>query len=87
MNYKDILEECMSIAQARQESYGAAQDSLQTVSNILKEVFNLNFSPSDVCKVLIALKLARMKNGFHEDSAKDLINYTAILISLQHDKS
>jgi len=52
--------------------------SLQLCSDILDTTFNLKLSISDICHVLIALKLSRNLDQFKKDNLIDIINYTAI---------
>lgn len=80
-SYADILKECVKIAEVRQEQYGEASANLEEVSSIVDQCFGLEISPAGICKVLVALKIAREKHQHSRDNLIDAANY---LIILQH---
>lgn len=80
--YTDILDQCSNIAKERGESYWDVKENFQNISDIIESNFWLNMTPSDICKVFIATKIARQKNKHKEDNLLDLVNYYAILTYL-----
>jgi len=81
-DYTKILEECVTIAQERQQQYGTAKDSIDETIKILATVFNLHLTPKQFCQVMIAGKLSREKFKHKDDNIRDVINYLAIIESL-----
>lgn len=82
-NYQEILEKCIKTADERQKQYGESSISLDSASNIMLQTYGIKISPQDICKVLIALKLSRNKEGGEKpDSFIDIINYNAIIAYL-----
>jgi hypothetical protein len=77
-NYTDILQECIKTANERQEQYGEATESLTLCKEILSNVFKVELTVSQICHVLVALKLSRQGNKFKEDNLIDIINYLSI---------
>lgn len=77
-NYTKVLEECIKIANERQEQYGKADESIQICSNLLRDIFKIDLSVSQIAKVLVCLKLSREANAHKEDNLLDIINYLAI---------
>lgn len=86
MNYTEVLKECIKIAEERQEHYGEATSSLELTSELLDLAFGLKLSISDICKVLVSLKLSREKFKFKKDSLLDIINYISIMIYNEENK-
>jgi hypothetical protein len=67
----------------RNEQYGDAKQAFNEYSDILKTTFNISLSPEEICKVMMAIKLGRLKYKFKEDSLLDLMGYSEILNKLQ----
>ena len=67
----------------RNEQYGDAKQAFNEYSEILKTTFNISLSPEEICKVMMAIKLGRLKYKFKEDSLLDLMGYSEILNILQ----
>ena len=67
----------------RNEQYGDAKQAFNEYSEILKTTFNISLSPEEICKVMMAIKLGRLKYKFKEDSLLDLMGYSEILNRLQ----
>ena len=81
-----ILTEAKSIVNGdRNEQYGDAKEAFTIYSDICKTNFGINVSPSDVCKVLMAVKLGRLKYKYKRDSLVDLCGYAEILSRLEEE--
>jgi len=81
-DYTTLLEECITIAQERQQQYGTAKSSIEETIKIMATLFNLHLTPKQFCQVMIAGKLSREKFKHKDDNIKDIINYLAIMESL-----
>jgi len=79
MKYWDTLTEAAKIAEERQESYGNIEENFKEISDISKSMFGLEVSEAEICKVMIAVKVARQKHKHKDDNIVDMINYIAIL--------
>ena len=81
---ESILLEAESIVNNdRNEQYGDAKEAFTIYSDICKANFGLELTPSEVCKVLMAVKLGRLKYKYKRDSLVDLCGYAEILSKLE----
>jgi hypothetical protein len=85
MSYKNIFEECENIINDREQSYGDAKPLFEALGNRFSNVLAGKLKPGatvsayDVARLMAELKAARLdKNGHHEDSILDQINYLVI---------
>lgn len=67
----------------RNEQYGDPNDAFEEYRTILKATFGIDLTSAQICKVLMAIKLGRMKYKYKEDSLVDLCGYTEILNRLE----
>lgn len=79
MTYYHTLEEAAKIAKERQESYGDFRENFADVSAICKTAFGIDLSPTEIIKVMIAVKLSREKHKPKHDNMIDTVNYAAML--------
>lgn len=66
----------------RNEQYGDIKEAFSVYAEICHTTFDLDLSPDDVCKVLMAVKLGRLKYKYKHDSIVDLCGYAEILSKL-----
>lgn len=82
---KSILNEAEKIVNGdRNEQYGDPLKAFQEYSNILETNFGIKLTPSEICKVQMAIKLGRMKYKHKRDSVVDLCGYAEILNRLEN---
>lgn len=67
----------------RNEQYGDPNVAFEEYRTILKATFGIDLTSAQICKVLMAIKLGRMKYKYKEDSLVDLCGYTEILNRLE----
>jgi hypothetical protein len=67
----------------RNEQYGDPNIAFEEYRTILKATFGIDLTSAQICKVLMAIKLGRMKYKYKEDSLVDLCGYTEILNRLE----
>jgi len=85
--YASILQECIDTGNQREKSYGGVVENFVEISKIHQAMFGAGFFPSDICKVLISVKVARQKFKCKRDNIIDNINYNAILsVLLAHEE-
>ena len=83
-NKKSVLLQAESIVNNdRNEQYGDANEAFELYSTILKTTFGIELTPSEVCKVMIAVKLGRLKYKHKEDSVVDACGYLELLNRLE----
>ena len=92
MSYKKIFNECESIINDREKSYGDAKPLFEALANRFTNVLSgklergATVSAYDVARLMAELKAARLdQNGHHEDSIIDQINYLVIAHKLVTD--
>lgn len=67
----------------RNEQYGDHNVAFEEYRTILKATFGIDLTSAQICKVLMAIKLGRIKYKYKEDSLVDLCGYTEILNRLE----
>lgn len=83
---ESILLEAESIVNGeRNAQYNDPKISFKLYSDICNTAFGIELSPSDVAKVMIAIKLGREKYKHKRDNLVDLTGYTEILNRLLED--
>ena len=84
---KSILAEAAEIrAGVRATDYGDAVASFNKVATIATEMCGFRVTPSDCCKVLMAVKMVRQSYKHKRDNLVDLAGYTDILHLLEEDE-
>ncbi|OHT67801.1 DUF6378 domain-containing protein [Mycobacteroides chelonae] len=74
-----VLQEAERIINgARQESYGPPEQSLGAIAELWSPYLKLDLSARDVANLMILLKVARSKQGFHRDSYVDIAGYAGL---------
>ena len=82
--HKSVLLEADKIVNGdRNEQYGDPNIAFNEYSEILKTTFGIDLTPSEICKVQMAIKLGRMKYKYKKDSIVDLCGYCEILNRLE----
>lgn len=86
-----ILDEVKKILNGdRQREYGSPDKSLETIAKLWTTYIHtsldvdLKITPSDVCMMMVLLKVARQSNSKDRDSYRDIIGYSAIAGDLLH---
>ena len=92
MSYQKIFKECENIINDREQSYGDAEPLFEALGNRFSNVLAGKLQPGamvsayDVARLMAELKAARLdKNGHHEDSILDQINYLVIAHKLAEE--
>jgi hypothetical protein len=84
--HESILLEANKVVNGdRNEQYGDAKEAFTIYSEICKSAFGLELSPDEICKVLMAVKLGRLKYKYKRDSIVDLCGYAEILSKLMEE--
>ncbi len=72
-----IADEITSNKSTEKNKYGSFQQNFEDSATIASILTNKNITPDIANAVLIGLKIARLRNGYHEDSFLDLHAYIA----------
>ena len=84
VNTKSVLLQAESIVNNdRNEQYGDANEAFELYAKILETTFGIVLTPSELCKVMIAVKLGRLKYKYKEDSIIDTCGYLELLNRLE----
>lgn len=80
MTTESILAEAGAIVNgSRNADYGDAAESFTRIAEICRTAFEIDLSPADVCRVLMAVKLARESYRHKRDNLVDLCGYAELL--------
>jgi len=74
-----ILEKAENLINGdRQNDYGDAQESFDAIGQMWSAYLGTAVLGRDVCNMMALLKIARLRNGAHEDSSIDGAGYLAL---------
>jgi hypothetical protein len=88
LDRKEILEQAQGlICGDRQQTYGDASKSFETIGALWTLFLERKENPTqlsgyDVAYMMSLMKVSRLMNGYHEDSNRDLIGYSALACEL-----
>lgn len=77
-----LLEADLIVNGSRKSDYGYTE-SFTKIAQIASLVANKEFTPQDVCKILLAVKLVRESYRHKRDNLVDLAGYAELLNSLE----
>jgi len=89
MSKKSLLQKADEITSRQvpnKNRYGTFQQNFEDAATIASVLVNSTITPEVVNACLIGLKVARLRNGYHEDSFLDLHAYIAAF-EINNDKS
>ncbi|WP_078344864.1 DUF6378 domain-containing protein [Mycobacteroides chelonae] len=76
---ESILQEAERIINGdRAEQYGDARQSFESIARYWSEYLGQTLEAVDVASLMILLKVARTKNGYHRDSYVDIAGYAGL---------
>lgn len=76
---ESILQEAERIINGdRAEQYGDARESFDSIARYWSEYLGQTLEAVDVASLMILLKVARTKNGYHRDSYVDIAGYAGL---------
>ena len=79
----EFLDEVKDIVQARQMFYGKPEVNHQRIADIWSVLLNREISATEVAICMIGLKMARLAEGPHLDSFRDIAGYAAVAAEIQ----
>jgi hypothetical protein len=81
-----ILQEAIQIRGGeRKADYGDAVENFRRITEIANAITGLSLTSVQICKVMMAVKLARERHNPKRDNRVDLCGYTDILDLLEQD--
>lgn len=69
----------------RARQYGSAQENFTTIARMWSAYLGRDVAASDVANMMALLKIARLRNGVHEDSSIDGCGYLALSHELANE--
>jgi len=79
MKRSDVLYTADSLINGdRQEDYGEAHESFEAISRMWGAYLGTHIEGRDVAHMMALLKIARLRNGPHDDSSCDAAGYMAL---------
>lgn len=78
----DVLTEAHGLIRGdRLRFYGPPTENFERIAGMWSAYLGVDVSANDVCCMMIALKIARIRSGgaYHRDSAVDAAGYAALL--------
>lgn len=87
MNRKEILDTALHlISNDRKKTYGG-NENFYRIAERWEQHLGEEIDPWKVALLMAELKLARLANGWHDDSVVDAIGYLALAAELQEEQS
>lgn len=83
---EDFFERCTQIIRDRGESYASPAVNIDRIGRMWTTYLGTVVGPYDVCVMMAMLKMARLCNGFHQDSIDDAAAYLALASSLSETR-
>jgi len=71
----------------RQDAYGSPHDNFQRLADRMTQITRTNITKVQAAQIMAELKLARLANGYHEDSIIDAIAYLALMMELNDEQA
>ena len=86
MKRSDVLYTADSLINGdRQNDYGEAHESFEAIARMWEAYLGMHIEGRDVCNLMALLKIARLRNGPHDDSSVDACGYLALGAELSDD--
>lgn len=71
----------------RQEAYGPPAENFQRLADRISQITKQPITKIQAAQIMVELKLARLANGYHEDSIIDAIAYLALMMELNDEQA
>ena len=69
----------------RQEAYGSPHENFERLAVRISQIIKAPVTKRQAAQILVELKLARLANGYQEDSVIDAIAYLALMMELSDE--
>ena len=80
------LEQASSLINGpRQEAYGSPHENFERLAVRISQITEQPITKRQAAQILVEVKLARLANGYHEDSVIDAIAYLALMMELNDE--
>lgn len=77
------LEQASSLINGpRQAAYGSPHKNFERLAIRISQITEQPITKRQAAQIMVELKLARLANGYHEDSVIDAIAYLALMMEL-----
>lgn len=87
MKREDILQQALSvICNDREDEYGSPENNFSKIAQLWSDYIGYKFSASDVCMMMVLVKMSRIKTGKPKaDSFVDMAGYAALAAEVSKD--
>lgn len=84
---EEFFQRCLNLAETRGENYGHPTVNLNRIARMWSVYLSFEVSAEDVAVMMACLKIARLSEGWHQDSIEDAATYLALanLVKDEHD--
>lgn len=84
---EDFFKRCLDLAEAREKHYGQPSANLNRIAKMWSVYLTFEVSAEDVAIMMACLKIARLAEGWHQDSIEDAATYLGLanLVKDEHD--
>lgn len=69
----------------RQSAYGHPRENFGRLADRIGQIIGQPITKMQAAQIMVELKLARLANGYHEDSVIDAIAYLALMMELRDE--
>jgi hypothetical protein len=79
----NVLMEALDLINGdREQVYGTPKENFNKIAELWSVYTDHKFTATDVCNMMVLLKMARLKNGAHIDSSVDAAGYAALAVEV-----
>jgi len=82
---QQALDTASALIHGPRTAYGPPKVNFQRIADRWSHILRTDVEPWQVCLMMADLKIARMCEGYHEDSIHDLIGYAALAAEVAQD--
>lgn len=87
MNRKEALDIALHLINGERKNTYGGNENFYRIAERWEQQLGDEIAPWKVCLMMAELKMARLANGYHEDSVIDAIGYLALCAELHEEFS
>jgi len=80
-----FFQRCLDLTTVRSENYGHPSKNLRRIADMWSVYLETPIRPEDVAVLMCCLKLARLAEGWHQDSIDDAATYLGLADLVRED--
>lgn len=82
-----FFQRCLDLTTVRSENYGHPSKNLRRIADMWSVYLETPIRPEDVAVLMCCLKLARLAEGWHQDSIDDAATYLGLADLVREDSN